>query len=674
MATTARGFCTGLIVMASCTTASAETGTDAPTNLYWGDTHLHTYLSADAYALGTRITPEVAYQFAQGKSITADNGRQVQLARPLDFLMVSDHAENLGVQPAVLAGKNVKLTKAGEAWKKIITANESSLRELVDAKTPEEEKLILTRLGKAKGNWKSLNDADDDFRRSIWEEVIAVAEKHNDPGTFTTFIGFEWTADPMIHRNVLFLDGAANTRQVVPFSRNDSGDPEDLWRYLAEYERKTGGRVLAIPHNANLSGGMMFTLRDQAGKAFTPEYAKTRARWEPVYEATQYKGDSEVHPALSPDDSFANFEKLGMTRVGANAAKTPAKSGGAGKSKSTASNAGQDPRVKAMAKGKAKDKSRAETAKGVAKTTVAKTKEAAPVSKSSKSARPGAVTVSGNPLESAYARPALKMGLDQQATLGVNPFKLGLIGSTDSHVGLSSVDEDGYLGKQGAMRATSAMWNAAGYAGVWATENTRQAIFDALQRREVYASTGPRMTVRVFGGWDFRARDARRTDLAQVGYGKGVPMGGDLTSAPRGKTPRLLLRATKDPDGANLDRIQVIKGWRDNGGTLQEKVYNVALSDRRKLDSAGDTTPVGNTVNLDTATYKNSIGASELSTVWTDPDFDPAELAFYYVRVLEIPTPRWTDYDVARLGTKLPPTIPVNIQERAYTSPIWYTP
>lgn len=611
-------FC--LVTTTFCNSVAAET--DRSTNLYWGDTHVHTYLSADAYGLGTRVTPETAYRYARGDVVTADNGKEVRIRRPLDFLMVADHAENIGVRAALAAGQKIRLTEAGERLKVAQSKNNLWIRDLVAAKTEAEQSRVLTMMGKAKGDWKAPLAEDKKFSRSIWEDVIAAAEKYNDPGKFTAFIGFEWTGVQMMHRNVLFVDGADKTSQVVPYSLNDSADPKDLWQYLADYENKTNGRVMSIPHNANLSNGAMFSLLDFTGNPLTNAYAETRSRWERIYEATQYKGDSEAHPDLSPDDEFADFEKLGATS-NANRKAIAAKGGG---------KAG----AKAGAKGKA--------------------------------------TAKNTGLKGSFARPALKQGLDRQAKLGVNPFKVGLIGSTDSHIGLSSVDEEGYLGKQGALRVASAMWNAAGIAGVWASENTRQAIFDAMQRREVYASTGPRMTVRMFAGWDFESDDAFKPDLVEVGYRKGVPIGGDLTQAPKRRSPSFLVHAVRDPDGANLDRVQVIKGWRDTKGKLQEKVYNVALSDNRKVNASGDTDPVGNTVDLSDATYTNRIGDPELTTVWTDPDFDAREHAFYYVRVLEIPTPRWTDFDVARNSAKLSPQIPVMTQERLYTSPIWYTP
>jgi hypothetical protein len=645
-----------LLIVVSCSAVAAIAEPSHPTKVYWGDTHVHTYLSADAFGMGTRVTPDSAYRYARGDVVTADNGQKVQIRRPLDFLMVSDHAENLGMHQAIITGQKIGSTPAGKAWMKTITPDQVSLRDVVEATSDAEQQRLVAALGGLKGDWKARYIDDDDFRRSVWQDVIANAEKYNDPGRFTAFIGFEWTANPMIHRNVMFADGAQRALEVMPLSFNDTGDPEGLWRYLAGYERETGGRIMAIPHNANLSGGMMFTLKDHVGGLFSREYATTRARWEPIYEATQYKGDSETHPALSPDDEFADFEKLGMT-----ARRAPV------------------PKQKSDSKTSAKKRSEPVGKKATKEATKMATKKATKKAPSGK--QPGKkptptspATLSGNPLEGAYARSALKMGLDQQARLGINPFKLGLIGSTDSHIGLSSVDEDDYLGKQGAYRINSAMWNAGGYAAVWAKENTRQSIFEALRRREVYATTGPRMTVRVFGGWDFTSAEVTRADIVAMGYDRGVPMGGDLAHGPEGASPTFLIRAVRDPQGANLDRAQVIKGWRDPAGAVHERIYNVALSDGRTVAADGSVDRVGNTVNLEDASYTNSIGEAELTTVWVDPDFDPKALAFYYVRVLEIPTPRWTDYDTARLGTTHPPSIPVTTQERVYTSPIWYTP
>ena len=435
----------------------------------------------------------------------------------------------------------------------------------------------------------------------------------------------------MIHRNVLYEGGPDETRQVVPFSRFDSSDPADLWAYLQDYEDRTGGKVLAIPHNSNLSGGNMFKLSTLTRQPFTKAYAQTRSRWEPIVEVTQAKGDGETHPLISPTDEFADYETMGsFIAAPAKGDKAAAGSKKQGKGPAAAEESQQDPVALAA---------------------------------------------------QSYARSALKLGLGQEAELGVNPLKFGMIGSTDSHNSLSAADENNFWGGSGLKEpsryraATQAEYGASGYAAVWATENTREALFNAMRRREVYASTGPRMTVRFFGGWDYALEDAMRPDLARIGYAKGVPMGGDLTEAPREQAPSFLIRAVKDPDGANLDRVQVIKGWRDAEGELHEKVHTVALSDGREENAGGEVRPVGKTVDLKNTSYTNSIGDPELAVVWTDPDFSKDELAFYYLRVLEIPTPRWTAYDAKFYGlTELPDEIPMVTQERAYTSPIWYTP
>ena len=580
-----------------------------PTRVYWGDTHLHSGLSHDAFILGARLMPDDAYRFARGETIRASSGEEVRLQRPLDFLMVSDHAENLGVLPRLAAGDDlVPVTDASKRWAQAI-AGFPPLRDVLQAEDLEAYNRGFMSLVSASPAKEADYALDDRFRRTVWEEVIANAERHNDPGRFTAFIGYEWSARalapegvkaPMIHRNVLFEGGTDEARQVLPFSRFDSSDPEDLWVYLQDYEDRTRGKVLAIPHNTNLSGGNMFKLSTYDGQPFTKAYAQTRSRWEPIAEVTQTKGDGETHSLLSPADEFADYETLG---------------------------------------------------------------------------NPDAMTAQS------YARPALKLGLGQEVELGVNPFKFGMIGSTDSHSGLSTANEDNYLGGKGLSEPSryrvENSWDrsASGYAAVWATKNTREALFAAMRRREVYASTGPRITVRFFGGWDFAPEDAMRPELARIGYARGEPMGSDLTEAPREKSPGFLIRAVKDPDGANLDRVQVIKGWRDTNGELHEKVHNVVLSDGRREGSKGNVKPVGNTVDVKDASYTNSIGEPELAVVWTDPDFNRNELAFYYVRVLEIPTPRWTAYDAKFYDLRdLPDDIPMVTQERAYTSPIWYTP
>ena len=574
-------------------------------NVYWGDTHVHTHLSWDAYGSGNRLTPDDANRFARGETVIADNGQPVRLRRPLDFLMVADHSQNFGVLPHMAAGNPLLLEKdASQPLLELLKTIPATVREALGASSDQTLKDLGEHSGSIKRLWSTYDyGADKRFMRQVWDDVIATAERHNDPGRFTSFIGYEWSPRS-IHRNVIFRDSAARAGQVLPYSSFDSINPEDLWDKLQEYEDQVGGSVIAIPHNSNL-GGDMFKLATINDQPLTPEYAQLRSRFEPLTEVTQIKGDSETHPLVSPGDPFADYETWPVNE------KNP----------------------------KREEK------------------------------------------QLSYARPALMNGLDLGIKLGTNPFKFGMIGSTDSHTSLATADEDNFLGMMATSgpspyRMSSWFYNASGYAAVWARENTREALFDAMKLRETYATTGPRITVRFFGGWMFTADDATRPDLAHAGYTKGVPMGGDLTEAPDGRVPSFLIRAVKDPDGANLDRIQVVKGWRDRTGVLHEKIHEVALSDGRRSDGQGNVATVGNTVNLNDATYSNSIGDAELAVVWTDADFDRVEPAFYYVRVLEIPTPRWTAYDAAFYGLNedIPETIPMVTQERAYTSPIWYTP
>ena len=464
--------------------------------------------------------------------------------------------------------------------------------------------------------------------RGAWQETIAAAEAYNDPGRFTAFIGYEWTSNTggnNLHRNVIFRDNGDKAGQVEPYTvypPYGSDNPAGLWQWMEAYENKTGGSVLAIAHNGNLSNGTMFPMIESFGKKIDRAYAETRARWERLYEATQTKGDGEAHPFLSPNDEFADFERWD---------------------------------------------------KGNLDGSVAKKKEM---------------------LEFEYARSALKNGLKLEQQLGTNPYKFGLIGSSDAHTGLAAMEEDNFFGKTvpqepspERLRATFVDnpqtgvkimdWevSSSGYAAVWAQDNTREALWDAMQRRETYATTGPRMLVRFFGGFDFQPDDANDRMPAEIGYTKGVPMGGDLRRAPAGKAPTFLVAALKDPIGANLDRIQIVKGWMDAKGELREKIYDVAWSGDRKPDpQTGKLPPVGDTVDVKNATWTNSIGATELITVWKDPAFDPAQRAFYYARVIEIPTPRWTAYDAKRFGVEPLPGTRMTITERAYTSPIWYTP
>ncbi len=591
---------------------SPYVGRDFPTNVYFGDTHLHTRLSLDAYGDGnTRLGPAEAYRWAKGETLAGDDGVPTRISRPLDFLMVADHAEYMGVVPALAEGnEQLRATEAGGRWGKMI----------------DEGKLASEVFGEFILDATSNNPrlVEPEFEKSVWGDIIDAAEAYYEPGKFTAFIGFEYSPFPdgdNLHRVVVFRDGKAKAEQVKPFSAFDSENPEDLWAWLQAYEEKTGGQILAISHNGNLSGGTMFALQTLEGNPLTREYAQRRMRWEPLYEVTQYKGDSETHPYLSPEDEFADFESWDKANL-------------------------------AMLKPHKDEFFKYE-----------------------------------------YARSALMLGLEQEAQLGVNPFKFGMIGSTDSHTSFPQAGEDNFLGKYGSASPDPDRWkhlwppvpgvvatmqgwesSSSGYAAVWATENTREAIWDAMMRKEVYATTGPRMVVRMFGSFDYAESDVSRHDFVAIGYEKGVPMGGDLTEAPEGKAPKFIVSALKDPDGANLDRIQIVKGWLDAQSELHEKIYDVAVSDGRGIVDGKVTSAVGSTVDLATATYTNTIGDAMLMAGWTDPDFDPSVRSFYYTRVIEIPTPRWPVFDEVRFGIKMDPEVTRVLQERAYTSPIWYTP
>ncbi len=589
-----------------------------PERVYWGDTHLHTSFSMDAGAFGCRLGPREAYRFAKGQQVTASSGQPARLARPLDFLVVADHSDGFGFFPLLMGGDpKIMEDPQGRRWYDMIQ-NGQGAAAAVD---------IVLSFGKGAISKAIFPVPGTAAYQGAWEVIIKAAEEANDPGRFTAFIGFEWTSNTggnNLHRNIIFRDDASKASLVEPYTTMKplgSDNPRDLWKWMTGYEEKTGGHVLAIAHNGNLSNGRMFPIIESfTGKPIDREYAETRALRERIYEVTQIKGDGETHPFLSPNDEFANYERWDKGNLDLTEKKKP------------------------------------------------------------------------EMLEFEYARAALRNGLKLEQELGVNPYKFGMIGSTDAHTGLAAIDEDNFWGKTSnvepsATRATHPWvktengvimgWEqtASGYAGVWATENTREALFDAMQRKEVYATTGPRMIVRFFGGWDFQASDANTRNPAVVGYNKGVPMGSDLSNAPAGKPPSFLVAALKDPIGANLDRIQIIKGWLDAKNETHEKVYDVVWSGDRKPDSnTGKLPPVGDTVDVPNATYTNTIGASELIKVWKDPDFDPAQRAFYYVRVLEIPTPRWTAYDAKYFGITMPPEVPMKGQERAYTSPIWYTP
>jgi len=612
-----------LLAMASLLLISSAHGADKyyappakhPVQVYWGDPHLHTSLSMDAGAWGNTLGLEPAYRFARGAEVTSSSGLQAKLSRPLDWVVIADHSDGYGFFPRLLAQDPYIMEQPeGRRWFEESTkgGNEGQRKAADD---------MIKMFSQGKFPYK-VNSPE--MLMPVWEDVIAAAEKFNDPGEFTAFIAYEWTSffkGNNLHRVVIFRDNADKTLQTIPYTMTDSPDPEDLWKTLAVYEQKTGGRVLASPHNGNLSNGEMFaevTLKGR--KPLDEAYVTARKRWEPIYEATQIKGDGEAHPFLSPDDEFADYETWDLGNLDSSFAKT------------------------------------------------------------------------NEMLDNEYARSALKIGLNYQEKFGVNPFQFGLTGAGDSHTSLSAMEENSFFGKHTGSEPSADRWKtpfrvspigriegwqeaASGYTGVWATENTRAALWDAMERRETYATTGPRMTVRVFGGWEFKAGDDKRSDYVDLGYDNGVPMGGELNTAEQGKSPSFIVAALADPVGGNLDRVQMIKGWRDRKGDLHEKVYDIAWSDNRKPDSkTGKLSPVGDTVNVAQATWTNTIGDAQLTTVWRDPDFNGTEQAFYYVRVLEIPTPRWTAYDAKRFGVTMGEEVPMTTQERAYTSPIWYTP
>jgi len=589
-----------------------------PTRPLFGDTHLHTSFSMDAGAFGCRLSPRDAYRFARGEQVMASSGQPAKLSRPLDFLVVADHSDNMGFFPDLFAGKpEILADPMGRKWYDLMQAGKGGEAALD----------IIGQFSQGTFPKALMYNPGTRAYRGAWQETIAAAETYNEPGRFTAFIGYEWTSldkGNNLHRNVIFRDNADKASQVEPYTCYPplgSNNPTELWKWMDAYEKKTGGSVLAIAHNGNLSNGTMFPIVEAFGKAIDRDYAETRAKWERLYEATQTKGDGETHPFLSPNDEFADFERWDAGNLDGSAAKENAM------------------------------------------------------------------------LEFEYARAALKNGLRLEEKLGVNPYKFGMVGSTDAHTGLASIEEDNFFGKTTPQepsphRLTATFMNnaktgvkimdwqvcSAGYAAVWAEENTRASIWDAMQRKETYATTGSRMVVRFFGGWDFEKADADTRSPAITGYTKGVPMGGDLSDAPAGKSATFLVAAMKDPIGGNLDRIQVIKGWMDAKGDLQERVYDAVWSGDRRPDAKGKLPSVGTTVDIENATWTNTIGASELIGVWKDPDFDAKLRAFYYVRVIEIPTPRWTAYDAKRFGVKPLPGTALTLTERAYTSPIWFTP
>jgi hypothetical protein len=591
---------------------SPYAGRNFPTRVLWGDTHLHTAISVDAGTMCT-VGQEDAFRFARGEEVTTTHGLRAKLGQPLDFLVLTDHAEMYGLMPQLKSGDPEILSQEkGRQW--------------YDALKSGDEKTVFATAMEIVG---SLSKKDppikaDRIVKAAWQKYTALADKYNEPGRFTALIGYEYTTmgGNNLHRNVVFRGDASLANQTVPFSQFDSQNPEDLWRALDAFQQRTGAEVLAIPHNGNLSNGRMFSVNKFDGTTpYDRELAELRARMEPLAEVTQIKGDSEAHPMLSPNDEFANLDIWDKSNLNGTEAKKP------------------------------------------------------------------------EMFQAEYAREALKTGLALEQKLGVNPFKFGMIGSTDAHTALTAVEEDNFFGKHSGVEPGPHRWEhvvieapdpkftiygwqqaAGGYAAVWASENTREAIFDAMKRKETYATTGSRMTVRFFGGWDFNAEDALSRLPGTVGYEKGVPMGGDLRKAVTGKKPTFLVAAMKDPFSGNLDRIQIIKGWLDASGKTEERVYDVVWSGDRKPRKDGKLPAVGNTVDVKNATWKNTIGAPELIATWSDPDFNANEPAYYYARVIEIPTPRWTAYEAKRFGVTMSKDVPMTTTERAYTSPIWYTP
>jgi len=592
-----------------------------PERPLWGDSHLHTALSMDAGGFGNRLGLKEAYRFAIGEQVTASSGQPVRLARPLDWLAITDHSDGMGLIDDMLAAlPMVTQYEQGARWSKGMRAGgQDAVNAALD---------LIGTFSQGKVDPELMANYSPGARRyaTVWDDVINAAEEFNNPDNFTAFIGFEWTslaAGANLHRNVIFRDGADRARQVVPYTTQPpmgSIDPLDLYKYLETYESKTNGATMTFAHNGNLSNGIMFPMDAQyTGRKIDKFYVEQRAKWERMYEVTQIKGDGEAHPFLSPDDEFADYGTWDVGNLDLSAAKTD------------------------------------------------------------------------DMLAGEYAREALKNGMVLEEKFGTNPYKFGMIGSTDSHTSLATTEENNFFGKHAGYEPSAerlshpfmknengelSSWQqvASGLTAVWATENTRASLFDAMDRKEVYGTTGPRILVRFFGGYDFVESDLRSREISALGYAKGVPMGSDLIAAPKGKSPSFLIAALRDPIGANLDRVQIVKGWVDSKGNTHEKVYDVAWSGERKADSAGKIPAVGNTVDVKSATWTNTIGAAELIAVWQDPKFDPAERAFYYVRVLEIPTPPWYLYDVVKYGVAIPEGAPTAQQERAYTSPIWYTP
>ena len=594
---------------------SPYAGRHYPTRPLFGDEHVHTGWSGDAGMSGTTLDPEDAFRFARGEEVISTSGQPAQLSRPLDWMAITDHSDGMGVISLIREGDTDMMADPTlKRWHDMMNeGGESASAAMMELIAAQSNKKLPPPI------------MDPKFAKSAWERTTAIAEKYNDPGRFSAIIGYEWTSNAgggdNLHRNVIYRDGKDKADLALPMTTFVSENPEELWKWMDAWEKKTGGHLLAIPHNGNLSNGRMFEMQTFEGKPLSKDWAQQRQRWEPLYEAIQFKGQSEAHPSLSPNDEFTVGYEL-WDRGNLNLVPK----------------------------------------------------------------KPGMI-------QHEYLREALKNGIKVERDLGANPFKYGMAAGTDTHNALSAAEEDNFFSKFSAGEPRPDRWNedamkfgdrvvkgwevtAAGYTAVWALENTREAIWDAMKRRETYATTGTRVWLRFFGGYDFSASDLYARAPAIPGYAKGVPMGGDLPKAPAGKAPTFMVAALKDPYGGNLDRIQIIKGWVDETGMTHEKIFDVAWSqpNKRQAGADGRIPPVGNTVDVEHATWTNTIGEAELGTVWSDPEFDPRMPAFYYARVIEIPTPRWTAYDARYFKVKISPEVPMVTQERAWSSPIWYTP
>jgi len=582
-------------------------GHDPLKNVFWGDLHIHTSHSYDAYTFGVRALPDDAYVFARGGTIQHALGYPIRARRPLDFAAVTDHAEYLGVARSLAKASALQ----GESATPLAEIMRSGNRLRI---TFNFLKTTLSSMGSVDTREETFGAADRQVSAQAWHDIVSAAARHDDPGRFTTFVGYEWTSMPSeenLHRNVIYKSERTPSR---PFSSRDSDNPEDLWRALDD-QRAQGMEMISIPHNANVSNGRMYARKKFDGSPLDAAYAVARMKNEPISEILQVKGQSETHPILSSEDEFSSFELFDEVMSTESIPSEP---------------------------------------------------------------------------RGSYARDALRAGLEMSAGHGWNPYRFGFIGSSDSHNASSSVEEDDFHGKLPMIDGSAGLrlgetillpkdqlrslkWGAAGLAAAWAEENTRVSLFDALRRKETYATSGPRITVRFFGGWNFEPGLVEEPEFIARAYASGVPMGGELPRPPEPSAPHFAVFALKDPLAANLDRVQIVKGWVDSQGRSHERIFDVAASDGRvAAPGSHRVVPVGNSVDVESASYTNTIGAAQLAAVWRDPDFDPEREAFWYVRVLEIPTPRWSTHDALLLGISAPE--PSTIQERAITSAIWYQP